>query len=107
MNGKIKQWRYFAHVIQNSSIPSVGVYLNKICALINTYGKRTQIDTAIGRQWAAKMKMLLDEGNHLQTRLERLAQSNKKPQWKKYDAQMVVFPTLSEQDVRNICFGKR
>ena len=83
------------------------MYLNIICALINTYGKRTQINTAMGRQWAAKMKLLLEQGNQLQSRLARMAQSNKKPQWKKYDAQMVVFPTLSEDDVRNICFGKR
>ena len=106
MNGKIKQWRYFSQIIQNSSIPSVGVYLNIICALINTYGTRNNIDTTTGRQWAAKMRMLLDKGNQLQTRLARMAQGNKKPQWKKNDAQMVIFPTLSEHDVRNICFGE-
>lgn len=65
VHGKIKQWRYFEQVIQNSSIPSVGMCLNMICALIDTYGKRNQIDTAMGRQWNPKMEVLLAQGNQL------------------------------------------
>jgi hypothetical protein len=49
--------------------------------------------------------MLRDRENQLQKRLEAMKESNNKPQWKKYDAQMVVFPILSEEDVQNICFG--
>jgi hypothetical protein len=49
--------------------------------------------------------MLRDKENRLQRRLRQMNGGNNKPQWKKYDAQLVIFPTLSEQDERNICFG--
>lgn len=34
-----------------------------------------------------------------------MSTSSNKPKWKKYDSRMVIFPALSEEDVRNICFG--
>ena len=43
--------------------------------------------------------------NQPQQRLERINQNKNKPHWKKYDAQMINFPTLTEEDVQNICFG--
>ena len=49
--------------------------------------------------------MLRDKENQLKKRLEQMNESKNKPQWKKYDAQMVTFPMLSEEDVQNICFG--
>ena len=49
--------------------------------------------------------MLRDKQNQLQQRLERINQNKNKPHWKKYDAQMVIFPTLTAEDVQNICFG--
>jgi len=27
--------------------------------------------------------------------------------WKKYDAQLLVFPKLTQEDVRDLCFGKK
>lgn len=106
VNGKIKRWRYFSNVIQNSSIPSVGNNLKIICALINAYHKPAIINKEEGEKWADQMLKLLDQGNQLQKRLELMASNKKKPQWKKYDAAMVIFPELSEEDVRNMCFGK-
>lgn len=106
VNGRIKCWRYFSNVIQNSSIPSVGDNLKIICAIINCYQKTSAIDSEEGERWADQMLGLMNAGNQLQKRLEGMISSKKKPQWKKYDATMVLFPELSEEDVRNICFGK-
>ena len=49
--------------------------------------------------------MLCDKENQLQNRLQEINDSSNKPQWKKYDAQMVNFPILSEDEVQNLCFG--
>lgn len=106
VNGRIKRWRYFSNVIQNSTIPSVGDNLRIICAIINCYHKTPAIDNEEGERWVDQMLRLMDAGNQLQKRLEQMASSKKKPQWKKYDATMVLFPELSEEDVRDICFGK-
>jgi hypothetical protein len=51
------------------------------------------------------MLMLCDSGNELQKRLERMENGREKPQWKKYDAEMVCFPILDKVDVQKICFG--
>ena len=49
--------------------------------------------------------MLRDKENQLQKRLQEINDSSNKPQWKKYGAQMVNFPILSEDDVQKLCFG--
>ena len=105
VNGKIKQWRFFSQTIQNSSIPSVGDYLNIVCALINAYHNTRVIDSSTERERAAQMFLLLNRGNRLKGRLDNLALGGNKPLWKKYDSQMVIIPACSEQDVWNICFG--
>ncbi|CAF1656155.1 unnamed protein product [Adineta ricciae] len=105
VNGKIKQWRYFSQTIQNSSTPFVGGYLNIICALINAYTKTSNIESDNQKQWATRMLELRDKENQLEQRLQQINQTKNRPQWKKYDAQMVNFPTLTEEDVQHICFG--
>ena len=105
VNGKIKQWRFFSQTIQNSSIPSVGDYLNIVCALINAYHNTRVIDPSAERERSAQMFLLLNKGNRLKRRLDNMALGANKPRWKKCDSRMVIFPACSEQDVRNICFG--
>ena len=105
VNGKIKQWRYFNQIIQNSNIPFVCSYLNIICALINAYKEASTLDKTTEKIWAAQMLTLRDKENQLQSRLDQLNASDKRPSWKKCNATMISFPTLSEQDVLNICFG--
>ena len=55
---------------------------------------------------AREMLKLLHSENTFQQYVEDL-EHNKHISWKKYDAQHCLFPTLSEQDVRNITFGKQ
>ena len=51
------------------------------------------------------MLMLRDRENKLEKRLQQIERSENKSHWKKFDAQTITFPTLSENDVENICFG--
>ena len=51
------------------------------------------------------MLTLPDKENQLKGRLGQLNASDKRPSWKKCNATMISFPTLSEQDVLNICSG--
>ena len=84
----------------------MGGYLNIICAIINAYKPTNTLHTENDQKWAAQILMLRDKQNQLQNRLERINQNVQKPCWKKYDAKLVNFPTLTEVDVQNICFGK-
>lgn len=78
VNGKIKRWRYFSNVIQNSSIPCVGDNFKIICAIINCYQEAPTIDNEEGERWAEQMLRLMDVGNKLEKRLEGMASSKKK-----------------------------
>ena len=51
------------------------------------------------------MLKLRDKENQLQSRLDQLTARDERPSSKKCDATMISFPTLSEQDVLNTCFG--
>ena len=77
-----------------------------VCALINAFKKTSNIDTENDRKWAAQILRVRDRENQLQQRLERINRNKNKPHWKKYDAKTVIFPTLTEEDVEDICFGK-
>ena len=55
---------------------------------------------------AREMLKLLYSENTFQQYVEDL-KHNKHINWKNYDAQHCLFPILSEQDVRNITFGKQ
>jgi hypothetical protein len=54
---------------------------------------------------AMQMRAQFHRQNQLQERLEKL-DKERKLVWKKYDAQMCIFPSLTEDEVRNICFGE-
>ena len=79
VNGKIKQWRYFNQIIQNSNIPFVSSYLNIICALINAYKETSILDKTTEKTWAAQMLTLRDKENQLQSRLDQLNASDRRP----------------------------
>ena len=105
VNGEIKQWRYFNQIIQDSNIPFVCSYLHITCALINAYKEASILDKITEKIWAAQMLTLRDKENELQSRLDQLNASDKRPSWKKCGAKMISFPTLSEQGVLNIYCG--
>ncbi len=73
--------------------------------LVNKYRCPPVKDVVIGKETATAMLKLLRSENVLQHYVQDLEQK-KLINWKKYDAQHCLFPTLTEHDVRNITFGR-
>ena len=103
VNGQLKQWKYFSQTIQNSSLRFLSNYIDITCALINAYGPRYIKDIHFGAEMAHDMLDKCQKPNPVQMRLVEL--TKEKMHWKKYDAQLLLFPELTEEDVRNLCFG--
>ena len=91
-------------MIQNSAIPYIAARLNIICAFINAFGSRATNITHDAREMAMKMRERLDKKNALQHQLDQLNNKNKSA-WKKCSGEMCIFPSMTEDDVRNITFG--
>jgi hypothetical protein len=101
VNSKIKCWKYFAQTIRNSTLPTVGIDLDIICAIQNKYFRPALNDRLGGEQMAEIMKSLLNAPNPLHEFLE----VNPVLKWKKFDALYCTFPMLMEDDIREITFG--
>ncbi|CAF4389714.1 unnamed protein product, partial [Rotaria magnacalcarata] len=104
INGKIKQWKFFNNIIQNSAIPYIEPRLHIICAFINAFASRATNNTHGGHEIAMQMRERLNRKNDLQQQLIQLNNKNNLV-WKKYNGEMCIFPTMNEDDVRNITFG--
>ncbi len=104
MNGKIKNWKFFAQTIQNTSLPFVGDCLDIVCSLINKYYRPAIANIEDGQGIAAQMRAMWKMENTLQKHLQQL---NKETtlHWSKYNAEMCLFPSLTEDDMRNLTFG--
>jgi hypothetical protein len=105
VNGKIKNWKFMAQTIQNSSLPFLSDYLDIICALVNSYECPAVKDTQSGKEMATRMRDLWKAENKLQQRLEQSV-GNRSLNWSKYNAATCHFPSLTEQDVLYLTFGK-
>ncbi|CAF2102623.1 unnamed protein product, partial [Rotaria magnacalcarata] len=103
VNAQLKQWKYFSQTIPNSSLCFLSNYIDITCALINAYGSRCVQDIHSGTEIATQMLQKCQTTNSVQLRLLELLET--KLQWKKYDAQLLIFPELTEQELRNICYG--
>lgn len=105
MNRQIKEWKYFSQTIQNSSLPFISDYLDIVCAMINAFGSRPITDIHAGAEVASRMLEASNESNHTQGRLSAIARE--RAEWKRYDAQMCLFPELDEDDLKDLCFGMK
>jgi len=79
--------------------------LDITCALINKYYSPAIKDANGGKEIAMKMREMWREGNTLKNRLEQNNHQTK-IHWTKYDAAHFVFPSLIENEIRNLTFGK-
>ena len=66
VNRRIKQFKYFANTIQNSSICYLEHDLSVVCALINKYQPPMTMSKPEDVQISEKMSNLLDQQNHIQ-----------------------------------------
>ncbi|CAF4885433.1 unnamed protein product [Rotaria socialis] len=103
VNAQLKQWKYFSQTIPNSSLCFLSNYIDITCALINAYGSRCVQDIHSGTEMATQMLQKCQTTNPVPLRLLELLET--KLQWKKYDAQLLIFPELPEQELRNLCYG--
>ncbi|CAF5116027.1 unnamed protein product, partial [Rotaria magnacalcarata] len=103
VNAQLKQWKYFSQTIPNSSLCFLCNYIDITCALINAYGSRCVQDIHSGNEMATQMLQKCQTTHPVQLRLLELLET--KLRWKKYDAQLLIFPELTEQELRNLCYG--
>ncbi|CAF3561689.1 unnamed protein product [Rotaria socialis] len=97
--------RAYAQTIPNSSLCFLSNYIDINCALINAYGARCVQDRHSGTEVAAQMLQKCQTTNPVQLRLLELLET--KLQWKKCDAQLLIFLELTEQELRNLCYGEK
>jgi hypothetical protein len=67
VNARIKQFKFLANTIQNSSIPYLEQYLSIACAIINKYRPPIKTSTAEDIQIAEKMNSLRKEKKKFET----------------------------------------
>ncbi|XP_033725099.1 uncharacterized protein LOC117315068 [Pecten maximus] len=108
VNGRIKQWKYLSNIVPNSQIPFIGDYVRLVAALCNKYKRPLNSgDEEEDQILAAKMRVLAKEKNQLKDRVANENLARRSGSWKKMDADHVAtnFPSLSEEDLRNITLG--
>lgn len=110
-NGRLKKWRFLDNVVCNSHIPSIGDYVRIVCSLINKYRPPLKSDDPndLGNGFQMLMMAKKNENvlkNLCDTEPHYKYRANSKS-WKRIDAHdaAVNFPTLSEEDVRQLTFG--
>ena len=61
VNARIKQFKFFANTIQNSSLPYLERYLSIACAIINKYGPPIKMSTSEDIEIGQKMVTLRNQ----------------------------------------------
>lgn len=66
-NRRVKQFKYFASTVQNSSLPYLENDLSVVCALINRYQKPIHVSKPEDLAISQIITKLLDQKNRIQT----------------------------------------
>ncbi|VDI02501.1 Hypothetical predicted protein [Mytilus galloprovincialis] len=108
-NGRIKTWVFFNHVMPNSQIPYIGDYLRIVCSICNKYFKPLSSgDPEEDQLLGCKMIYLSKQNNLLKEKIESenldRIRSNSTT-WCKIDAASIEFPSITEEDLRNLTLG--
>ncbi|XP_076107099.1 uncharacterized protein LOC143075538 [Mytilus galloprovincialis] len=108
-NGRIKTWVFFNHVMPNSQIPYIGDYLRIVCSICNKYFKPLSSgDPEEDQLLGCKMIYLSKQNNLLKEKIESenldRIRSNSTT-WCKIDAASIAFPSITEEDLRNLTLG--
>ena len=67
INARIKQFKFFANTIQNSSLPHLEEYLLIVCAMINRYQTPAKTNVPEDEQLAERMVSLKTEKKKFET----------------------------------------
>ncbi|CAF3200987.1 unnamed protein product [Rotaria sp. Silwood2] len=106
VNGRIKTFKFFDHVVQNSSLPYVHGYLSIVCAIINAYRPTFITDTSNDDNLSKAFLEKRNKQNELETILND-KERNTAHNWKKIDGHDSItdFPKLTEADLTNFTLG--
>lgn len=127
VNRRIKEFKYFANTIQNSSLMYLQADLANVCALINRYQASIVTSKPQDVEIAEEMRSLLMKKNkietvkltgnvrdpHLSNFVFQLLNENnllKRPSvWEKIDHADIMndFPVLSEEEIGDITLGTK
>ncbi|CAF3854928.1 unnamed protein product [Rotaria sp. Silwood1] len=107
-NGRVKQWRFFDHVVPNTMIEKIGDYFRIICAIINRYRPVFVKDTSKDQQIGEKILKLLRETNKIKTYVENIKNNTeKKLKWMPMNAtnSMPNFPRMNFDELQELTLG--
>ncbi|CAF4198754.1 unnamed protein product, partial [Rotaria sp. Silwood2] len=106
-NCRIKQFKYFANTIENSSLIYLESDLSIVCALINSYEPPMAASKLEDSEVSQKIMKLLHQKNRIQLLLEKNNLIKGTSQWDtiNHDEIMDCFPIMSKEDVGDLTFG--
>ncbi|CAF2002112.1 unnamed protein product [Rotaria magnacalcarata] len=106
VNGRIKTFKFFEHVVQNSSLLYVHGYLSIVCAIINAYRPTFINDTSNDDYLSKAFLEKRNKQNELEAKLND-KERNKSKHWKKINADdcIIDFPKLTEADLKDFTLG--
>lgn len=106
VNGRIKTWKYLNNIVPNSQIPHIEDDIKLISAICNKYMKplvstNEESETLLG----CKMLVLAKQNNKLMERVIANGWDKMRTQWKKINEDSFFFPSLDEEELRNLTLG--
>lgn len=106
VNGRIKQFKFFDRVIQNSSLPYVHDYLRIVCAITNAYHSRLILNTSNDVEIARVMLERQKTKNVLEKKLDD-KDFQKAKKWEKMEVSKVApdFPVLTQSQLQDLLLG--
>lgn len=105
--GRLKRNLLFRNTVPIGCLPTIAIDLRISAALINRFRTPLVTDDENSDRWAAQMLRRMTTQNILRTRFETgEIVSRKKAKWHTItNLALVDFPVLSEDDMRDLCFG--
>jgi hypothetical protein len=106
VNGRIKQFKFFDRVIQNSCLPYVHDYLRIVCAITNAYHSRLILNTTNDAEIARVMLEREKKKNLLEKKLDD-KDFQKAKKWERMEVNKAVpdFPILSQSQLQDLLLG--
>ena len=108
VNGRIKTWHFFSHVVPNSILPVVGDLFSIVCALINAYRPLFVRDVSKDKKLADLMLDLVSKNNKLKEYIDNLKNKEKKNiKWTSVDGKTMIpdFPRMTLDQLYEITFS--
>ena len=107
-NGRIKQWRFFDKVVQNTMLKNIGDYFAIVCALMDAYRPLFIADISKDDAIADRMLRLATQSNNIKTYVDTLkSKSEKSLKWILLNAKYLVkdFARMTFNELNDLTLG--